>query len=399
MKKKLIALVVLFTLLFSETSFAADSWPQAPTPRGWNNLSQFDGIRIGQWLPCDPSYANTNDCIESIKIRKVDGSLSGTLKYLPDPNFNPLTAKQVWQVYENPTLGPIDNYPSFENQREPLFELPQGFVNSGGGKNILGHVALMSGGLQFRFVAENNKDESLPTDSILEITVKSSKIKSLAGWILGNIKDPNVRFHGGDLLTASGVPQLSPSPKSDCTKLELGNEEVAYSSAATFSLNVDTYNPGKTSGEVVMSTNGWWCFNGIDFDKTTRQLVAKIGTSHYDENKNVVEGWLELKIAGRIAREWWKLDPATAVGYAQVEVTYANGVSKLATVTARYNNAEDLIDLRAYGFHYSSPAVKMSINKPSSALKTTITCSKGKTSKKVTAVNPKCPNGYKKKAA
>jgi hypothetical protein len=29
--------------------------------------------------------------------------------------------------------------------------------------------------------------------------------------------------------------------------------------------------------------------------------------------------------------------------------------------------------------------------------KTTITCVKGKTTKKVTAVNPKCPTGYKKK--
>ena len=32
------------------------------------------------------------------------------------------------------------------------------------------------------------------------------------------------------------------------------------------------------------------------------------------------------------------------------------------------------------------------------AKKTTITCVKGKTTKKVTAVNPKCPSGYKKKA-
>jgi hypothetical protein len=29
--------------------------------------------------------------------------------------------------------------------------------------------------------------------------------------------------------------------------------------------------------------------------------------------------------------------------------------------------------------------------------KTTITCIKGKTNKKVTATNPKCPTGYKKK--
>jgi hypothetical protein len=29
--------------------------------------------------------------------------------------------------------------------------------------------------------------------------------------------------------------------------------------------------------------------------------------------------------------------------------------------------------------------------------KTSITCVKGKTTKKVTAINPKCPTGYKKK--
>jgi len=35
--------------------------------------------------------------------------------------------------------------------------------------------------------------------------------------------------------------------------------------------------------------------------------------------------------------------------------------------------------------------------KPIAAKKTSITCVKGKTSKKVTAVNPVCPKGYKKK--
>jgi hypothetical protein len=36
-------------------------------------------------------------------------------------------------------------------------------------------------------------------------------------------------------------------------------------------------------------------------------------------------------------------------------------------------------------------------SKPAAAKKGTITCVKGKISKKVTAVNPKCPTGYKKK--
>jgi hypothetical protein len=35
---------------------------------------------------------------------------------------------------------------------------------------------------------------------------------------------------------------------------------------------------------------------------------------------------------------------------------------------------------------------------PVSAVKKTITCIKGKTTKKVTGVAPKCPKGFKKKA-
>ena len=40
---------------------------------------------------------------------------------------------------------------------------------------------------------------------------------------------------------------------------------------------------------------------------------------------------------------------------------------------------------------------QLDLSKKSIAVKKTITCTKGKTSKKVTGVNPKCPSGYKKK--
>jgi hypothetical protein len=69
--------------------------------------------------------------------------------------------------------------------------------------------------------------------------------------------------------------------------------------------------------------------------------------------------------------------------------------------------------VKAFGFHYSAPTIKIAGNyvkpsiestpsptasaKPAIIKKTTITCKKGKTSKKVTAVTPKCPSGYKKK--
>jgi hypothetical protein len=46
-----------------------------------------------------------------------------------------------------------------------------------------------------------------------------------------------------------------------------------------------------------------------------------------------------------------------------------------------------------------TPTPAPTVAKPTAAAKkTTIICVKGKTTKKVTAVKPKCPSGYKKKA-
>jgi len=45
----------------------------------------------------------------------------------------------------------------------------------------------------------------------------------------------------------------------------------------------------------------------------------------------------------------------------------------------------------------SSAEVAITGGKKATTKKTTITCVKGKTTKKVTGVNPKCPSGFKKK--
>jgi hypothetical protein len=102
-------------------------------------------------------------------------------------------------------------------------------------------------------------------------------------------------------------------------------------------------------------------------------------------------------------------------------VIYADGEAKRATTLVSEKN--NWLRLSAKGFTYSSPTVKVRLSQekavvaptptptpaasasptptpiatPVAAKKTTITCVKGKTSKKVTAANPKCPKGYKKK--
>jgi hypothetical protein len=71
--------------------------------------------------------------------------------------------------------------------------------------------------------------------------------------------------------------------------------------------------------------------------------------------------------------------------------------------------------MTAGGFTFSTPSIKVKLSqevttpaaaatpspsasaKPVTPKKTTITCVKGKTTKKVTAIKPTCPTGYKKK--
>jgi hypothetical protein len=93
----------------------------------------------------------------------------------------------------------------------------------------------------------------------------------------------------------------------------------------------------------------------------------------------------------------------------------ANGTPQIATTVLGEKNG--WVSLSAKNFEFSAPVIKAKLTQepevvvvptptptptPSASTKTvakkvTITCIKGKTSKKVTAVKPKCPAGYKKK--
>jgi hypothetical protein len=94
---------------------------------------------------------------------------------------------------------------------------------------------------------------------------------------------------------------------------------------------------------------------------------------------------------------------------ATLEITSSDGTPQIATTIIGEKNG--WVYLRAKNFGFSDPIIKAKLSqepevvvtptptptiKPA-AKRTTITCIKGKTSKKVTAVKPKCPSGFKKK--
>jgi hypothetical protein len=132
-------------------------------------------------------------------------------------------------------------------------------------------------------------------------------------------------------------------------------------------------------------------------------LDYKVASTHFEaDGTTVFKGTYELIMSSSVARCIYKFTSAPIS--ATVSITSENGEANAATTVVNEKNG--WLKLGAYGFTFSSPTVrvklaqekvipKASVTVP--ARKSSITCVKGKTSKKVTAVNPTCPKGYKKK--
>lgn len=165
--------------------------------------------------------------------------------------------------------------------------------------------------------------------------------------------------------------------------------------------------PGKFQGVVTTNASIYQgappSFDGESFD-------YKVAGVHNKTNGDVFQGSYDLVLDSKFARCLYKFSAAPI--RATVSITNADGNSNIATST--FTEKAGWMKLSANGFTFSSPkiTVKLSQEKeaaspsatptpsPTSkpaAKKTTITCIKGKVTKKVTAVAPKCPAGYKKK--
>jgi hypothetical protein len=98
---------------------------------------------------------------------------------------------------------------------------------------------------------------------------------------------------------------------------------------------------------------------------------------------------------------------------ATVEIAGADGKQNVATTVV--SEKDGWLKMKAAGFTFSEKQIKVKITQEPSAVatplpatsaapvvvakkKSMITCVKGKTTKKVSAVSPKCPAGFKKKA-
>lgn len=119
-------------------------------------------------------------------------------------------------------------------------------------------------------------------------------------------------------------------------------------------------------------------------------LNYKVGGLHYLPDGSEAIGSYDLVMRADIARCLYGFSKAPISGTVTVS---GEGDSKIATTTVGEKNG--WLKLSANGFTFSTKTIKVKLTQ---AKRTTITCvAPGKTARKVTAVNPKCPKGFKKR--
>jgi hypothetical protein len=160
----------------------------------------------------------------------------------------------------------------------------------------------------------------------------------------------------------------------------------------------------KASGLAGLVTTNATIYDGSipAFDSAEGALNYKVAAPHLAADGSEFSGTYDLIMSSSVARCIYNFTSAPIS--ASVSITTSDGgVQKVATTVLNERNG--WLHLGAYGFGFSSPTLKVKLTQAavtspvkSVQKKTTITCVKGKTSKKVTAVAPKCPSGFKKKS-
>jgi hypothetical protein len=145
------------------------------------------------------------------------------------------------------------------------------------------------------------------------------------------------------------------------------------------------------------------------FNKSEGTLDYKVASPHFGTTGDVFKGSYDLVMRSEVARCVYGFSKAPI--QATLAITSADGSPQLATTLIGERN--NWLYLSAKNFEFSAPTItaKLSQEAPAPVVtptpeatiapvvpkKKTITCVKGKTTKKITSTNPKCPSGYKKK--
>lgn len=155
---------------------------------------------------------------------------------------------------------------------------------------------------------------------------------------------------------------------------------------------------------IVTTNSTMYIGNPPTFNQADQTLDYKVMAPHYLPDGSEFKGSYDLLIKSDVARCIYKFSSAPIS--ASVSIISSDGTAQIATTVVGERNG--WLTLAAKGFTFSAPTLRVKLSQaaltpvveaaPKPAVKkTTISCVKGKTIRKVTAVKPSCPAGFKKK--
>jgi hypothetical protein len=253
-----------------------------------------------------------------------------------------------------------------------------------------------------------NFPANLDTDLTLEVTVRTGEVKP--GVLVGvgtNFSGDFSTANSQSTLKFSGSPVSVPiaGKSADCSgETGIARALVRQFQAILF-LNSDgqsAFGVDGLTGDMVVASNGVCDLSTPVWNSESKEFTFTAAAPHFAPDGTTLNyGFYRAVIPTADAKLLWGLENASDAVKAlnvQIVTTVNEGNNLLSTIGVR--NGKIIVDIS--GFHYSRPKLKISLKKdwkPASKMlnKTTITCTMGKSVKKITAVKPTCPRGYKKK--
>ncbi len=249
---------------------------------------------------------------------------------------------------------------------------------------------------------------SMDPDTYISVTVKTGEIKP--GVLVGvgtNFSGDYSSANGQSTIKFSGSPvTVALAAKSaDCS----GETGIAKANIRQFQAMLFINNEGQsafgvegTTGDMVVSSNGTCDLSTPVWNAENKEFAWTAAAPHFAADGVTPNmGFYKAVIPAADAKLLWGLDnPNDAVKALSVQVVTTDVGSASAVATIGVKSGKIIIDVS--GFGYSRPKLKIGLKKgwkPAETMlnKTTITCVMGKSVKKITAIKPACPKGYKER--
>lgn len=409
------------------------------------------------WVDCSSGF-RTTDCIESVEYsdpasekRDANGFLDYTSIVWKKATTVP-NSRFKYKEIPDQSIPTRDQVPELCSRAHAINEflhdvcyVAKGLTSDG--TDIIFRLMVDGNGEAFgvyqwveQGIARNwNREDgwvaqTVPDGSTWRITVKSDSLAKDTGVVTSNMKNPNINItKGSDGISRTTilgsvypnqfgcvVPGKLFDPRGDLIDCQ-HPESYAQTASQGLNISVTPYNyqfeklKGYAPGGIFVSgsTNS---LGQVQYDQEQGIITVPMKGPHYlFDRKTLNKGWMEVAVKGEVIRKAFNLDPAQAGNIVKVEISESENKTEIATYTSRYEKALDVFEIRAYNFGFSSPTLRVKLKpianqtanasnsgNPSAAAPqgkrmSTIMCVKGKDSRRITAFNPKCPKGWRKK--